>query len=117
MVTVPVLVLSATEVAVIVIDCGELVAAGAVNVADVVVVFDRVPAEAVQATPAVLRSFVTVAVRVVVSVPSTVVAAAVTVTGPSEAEPPQPESHNTNETERIPAHSRTHDFISIFHSL
>lgn len=81
------LLVSATEVAVIVTVCEELVAAGAVNVAEVVVSLDKVPALALQVTPAEFLSWLTVAVRVVVSVPSTVLAAAVTATL-GELEPP-----------------------------
>ena len=107
MVAVPVLVVSATEVAVIVMVCEVLVAAGAVNVAEVAVVFDRVPADAVQVTPAEFRSLVTAAVKVVVSDQSTVVEAAVMVTGPTAVDPPQPASHNTNDAARAPINTRT----------
>jgi hypothetical protein len=101
----------ATDVAVTVTVCAELVAAGSVIVAEVVVVFDRVPALVLQLTPAAFLSFVTVAVRVVVSVPSTVVAAAVTVTlgvgGVAGDElPPQPAVNSTdNKDVRIPRHN------------
>jgi hypothetical protein len=105
-VAVPVLVVSATEVAVIVIVCKELVASGAVNVAEVVVVFDRLPALVLQVTPAEFRSLVTAAVRVVVSVPSTLVAVAVAVTGPTDEEPPQPVVDNIeNNNAGIPRHN------------
>lgn len=64
---------SPIEVAVTVIVCAELVAAGAVNIAVVVVVFDSVPPPVtVQVTPAALWSLVTVAVRLTGFVPSTV---------------------------------------------
>jgi hypothetical protein len=57
----------------------------------VVVVFDSVPPPlTVQVTPAEFLSWVTVAVRVVESVPSTVVAAAVTVRLIGFELPPQP---------------------------
>jgi hypothetical protein len=70
-VTVPDLVVSATEVAVMVTVCADEVAAGAVKVAEVVVVFDSAPPPlTVQVTPSgvpfVLESLVTVAVSVVV---------------------------------------------------
>ena len=82
---------SAIEVAVIVADCAELVGADAVNVAEVVVVFDRVPPPlTLQVTPAEFLSFVTVAVNVVVSLPSTVLAANVTATLAAGELPPQP---------------------------
>jgi hypothetical protein len=95
-------------------DCGELVAAGAVKVADVVVVFDRVPALALQVTPAALRSLVTVAVSVTVSVPSTVVADAVTATLGEGELPPQP-VNKYNEYARIPTQSSAHFLCSISH--
>jgi hypothetical protein len=98
-------VVSATEVAVTVTVCEELVAAGSVIVAEVVVSLDRVPALVLQVTPFESWSSMTVAVRVVVSVPSTVVAAAVTVTGPTDGEPPQPAVDNIeNNDARIPRH-------------
>jgi hypothetical protein len=85
-----VLVVSATEVAVTVAVCAELVAAGAVKVAPVVDVLESVPPPlTVQVTPALFRSLVTVADSVVESVPSTVVADAVTATL-TFACPPQP---------------------------
>jgi hypothetical protein len=80
MVTVADLVFSATEVAVIVADCAELVAAGAVKVAEVVVSLERVPMLVLQITPLLAESCVTVAESVVESLGSTVVAAAVTET-------------------------------------
>jgi hypothetical protein len=92
-VTVPVFVASATEVAVTVIDCAELVAAGAVYVAELVVSLDSDPPPlTLQVTPALFLSLAIVAVSVVVSVPSTVVAAAVTVTLRGFEYPPQPVS-------------------------
>jgi hypothetical protein len=91
-VAVPVLLVSATEVAVIVADCDELVAAGAVYVAPVVDVFDSVPPPlTLQVTPPEFLSFVTVALTVVVSVPSTVLADAVTAMLKGWEEPPQPD--------------------------
>jgi hypothetical protein len=77
-VALPDLELSAAEIAVTAIDWAELVAAGGVNVTgapDALVLADSVPAVAVQATPLLLASFVTVAVSVMelVPAPSTVV--------------------------------------------
>jgi len=72
--------------------CAALEAAGAVKVADVVVVFDKAPPpETLHETPALFLSLVTVAVSVTVSVPSTVAAEEVTATlmGLEEL-PPQP---------------------------
>ena len=89
-VTVAVLVESATDVAVIVTVCAELVAAGAVKVAPVAVSFDSFPLVVVQVTPSPFESFVTEAVIVSVSPASTVVNDAVMVT-PTVALPPQPE--------------------------
>jgi hypothetical protein len=79
-VTVPGFVESEIEVAVTVIVCAELVAAGTFKVVEVVVEPDRVPALVVQFTPAAFVSLATVAVIVVVSVPSTVFEAAVALT-------------------------------------
>jgi hypothetical protein len=84
------LVVSATEVAVTVIVCAELVATGAVKVAPVAVWCDNVPPLTLHVTPSLFVSFVTVAVRVSVSAASTVVADAVTETV-AAALPPQPE--------------------------
>jgi hypothetical protein len=91
MVTDAVLVLSATEVAVTVTLSEDAEAAGAVNVAPVVVVFDRAPPPLmVHVTPSLPLSFVTVAVRVAVSVASTVDADDVTATLTGLELPPQP---------------------------
>lgn len=91
MVAVPDLLESATEVAVMVADCEELVAAGAVYVAELVVVFDKVPSPLkVHLTPPEFLSWVTAAVSVVVSLPSTVLAAAVTATLIGLELPPHP---------------------------
>jgi hypothetical protein len=83
-------VVSATEVAVTVIVCAELPAAGAVKVAPVAVWCESVPPLTLHVTPSLLVSFATVAVRVSVSAASTVVADAVTATV-TAALPPQPE--------------------------
>ena len=81
----------AVEVAVIVAVCAELVAAGAVKVAEVAEVFDSVPAPlTLQVTPTLFLSFVTVAVRVMESAPSTFIADAVTATLMGLEPPPQP---------------------------
>ena len=88
-VTVPVLLVLATEVAVIVTVCAEPVAAGAVKVAEVVVLFDRVPAVVLQLTPWLFTSLATVAVRVMESAPSTVVDEALTLTLDGPELPPQ----------------------------
>jgi hypothetical protein len=94
-VMVPFLEVSATEVAVTVTVCGELVAAGAVKVAEVVVVLERAPPPlTVHVTPSgvlpVFLSLVTVAVSVTVSVASTVVAEATTATLGGLELPPHP---------------------------
>jgi hypothetical protein len=96
-VTLPVLLVSATEVAVIVTDCAELVAAGAVKVAPEVEVLVKEVEGApltLQVTPSgvlpVVLSLVTVALSVNVSVPSTVDTDAVTVTPTGLELPPQP---------------------------
>jgi hypothetical protein len=83
----------ATEVAVTVTVNAELEAAGAVNVAPEVVVLESVPPPlTVQLTPLLVVSPVTVADSVVVSVGSTVAAAAdtATVTPPEFPPPPLP---------------------------
>jgi hypothetical protein len=81
MVTVAVLEVSDTEVAVTVTVCADEVAAGAVKVAAVVEVFDRVPPPlTLHVTPALFESLVTVADSVIASVPSTVAADAAMVT-------------------------------------
>ena len=91
-VTDKVFVASAKEVAVMVTVCAEAVAAGAVKVAEVVVVFDRVPPPLTdQLTPAAFLSFVTAAVRVTESVPSTDVADGVMAMLIEAAEPPHPD--------------------------
>ena len=100
-VAVPRIELSALDVAVIVTVCIALVAAGAVNVADVAVWLESDPVDVLQLTPAEL--FVTVALRVVVSVPSTVLALAFTVTVPgtgTEELPPLQPVKETNEMKR-----------------
>jgi hypothetical protein len=95
-VTVPVLVVSATEVAVTVTVSAELEAAGAVYVAPVVVSFDSAPPPlTLHVTPPGVPSFVTVAVVVTASVASTVVAEAVTATLTEPELPPQPERVKT----------------------
>ena len=81
----------ATDVAVTVTDCAAFVAAGAVYVAEVAVVLDRVPPpETVHVTPFPLESLVRVAVSVTVSAPSTVLADADTATVMGLELPPQP---------------------------
>jgi len=81
----------ATDVAVIVTDCDEPVAAGAVYVAELVVALDSVPGPLiVQVTPLEPWSLVTVAVSVVVSLPSTELAATVTLTLIGLELPPHP---------------------------
>jgi len=87
--------------------CAELVAAGVVKVVEVVVEPDRVPALVVQFTPAEFLSFATTAVIVVVSVPSTVFAAAVTVTLIGWVLAPQPA---INEIAKMPSNAKTHLF-------
>lgn len=66
MVAVPVFEVSAMEVAVTVTVCAELVGAGAINVVELVVEPERVPALLVHVTPAVFLSLDMVAVKVVV---------------------------------------------------
>lgn len=90
MVVVPVLVVSAIDVAVMVTVCDELVAAGAVKVAELVVVLESVPLLVLQVTPALFLSWATVAVSVAVSPPSTVAAEGVTVMLMGFEMPPQP---------------------------
>jgi hypothetical protein len=80
MFTVSDLVLSATEVAVMMAVWAAAVAAGAVKVAEDVAWLEREPTLVLHVTPALLESLVTVAVTVVVSVASTVVEAAETET-------------------------------------
>jgi hypothetical protein len=90
-VTVAVSEVLATEVAVTVTVVAELAAAGAVYVAEVVVVFERVPPPLTDhVTPAAFLSFVTVAVNVAVSVGSTVEAEDVTATLTGFELPPHP---------------------------
>lgn len=80
---------SSLDVAVIVAVCEEVVAAGAVYVAEVDVVFDKVPTPLkVQLTPRAWLSFVTTAVSVAVLAPSTVAAEEATATL-SAVEPPE----------------------------
>src|SRR5450631_1292905 len=93
-VAVPVLVASDTEVAVTVTVTAVLEAAGAVKVAPLVVVFERVPPPlTLHETPAAFLSFVTVALSVIAFVASTVVADAVTatLTVAGALVPPQPD--------------------------
>lgn len=87
------LLVSATDVAVTVTVCAELVAEGAVKVAPVALWFDSVPPVTLQVTPSLFLSFVTEAVMVSVSAASTVVADAVIETL-TAALPPQPEMLN-----------------------
>jgi hypothetical protein len=112
MVTLPVFVLSAIDVAVMVIVCCELVAAGAVKVAEDVVVFDSVPPPlTLQFTPAAFLSFVTVTLTVVVFAPSTVGEAAVTeMLSGAELPPMQPPRHK--DTSR-PMHAKMQFFLDI----
>ena len=118
MVTVAVCEGSAIDATVMVADCEELVAAGAVNVAEVVVSFDRAPAPVMlHDTPAAFLSLATVAISVVVSAPSTVLAVAVTVTLGEGELPPQPVNSNSDERTqdaRIPTQSGAHFLCSIF---
>lgn len=89
----PAFVASAMEVAVTVMVCTELVAAGAVYVAEEVVLFDSAPPPlTAQETPPAFLSFATLAVKFTESVPSTVVDAAVTVTLNGADPPPHPAS-------------------------
>jgi hypothetical protein len=91
-VAVPDLLESAIEVAVTVIVCDDEVAAGAVYVTEEVVSFDSDPPPlTVHLTPPLFLSWVTVAVRVTVSVPSTTEAEAVTETDGVEPLPPHAE--------------------------
>jgi len=89
-VKVAVLVVSATDVAVMVTVCDELVAAGAVKVTPVALWLESVPPVVLQLTPSLFLSFVTEAVMVSVSAASTVVTDAVMET-PTVGLPPQPE--------------------------
>jgi hypothetical protein len=82
---------SATDVAVMVALCAELVAAGAVYVAPVVEVLESVPGPTrFQETPAEFLSLSTEAERVIASPPSTVVEEAVAVTPIGFEPPPHP---------------------------
>jgi hypothetical protein len=117
-VTLPVFVVSATEVAVTVTVCAEAVAAGAVYVAEVFVVFDRVPPpltlhETPSGVPLVLLSLLTVAVSVTVSVPSTVVTEAVTATEGDFELPPQPEKHDTKIKMAVSRNNRLQDIRTL----
>lgn len=115
------LVESATEVAVIVKLWLELEAAGAVKVAEEVVVFDSVPPVVLQVTPAALRSLVTAAEMVVESFASTVVAEGVIWTLIAEP-PPEPEPELALEPPpqpfkqkavRIPRYNKTNLLLNI----
>jgi hypothetical protein len=91
MVAVAVFVVSAIDVAVTVTVTAELEALGAVYLAAVVVVLESVPPPlTVQLTPALFLSFATVAVKFAVSVASTVVGVAETLTEGFALLPPQP---------------------------
>jgi len=91
-VAVPVLVVSAIEVAVTVTVNAELEAGGAMYVAELLVDPDRAPPPlTVQVTPALFLSFATVAVRLTELVASTVLVAGLTVTLGLALEPPQPD--------------------------
>ena len=80
---------SAIDVAVTVMDCAVVVAAGAVNVAEMIVVFESVPPPVTaQVTPAALRSLLTLAVRLIEFVPSTVKVDALTETLTAESPAP-----------------------------
>jgi hypothetical protein len=114
MLTVPDFVASLIEVAVTVTVCDELVAAGAVNVAEDVVAFVSDPAETANLTPAPLRSFVTEAFTVTESAPSTVVLVAVTLTTRAAGPPPQPAIHKDT---KIPSNVTAHLFRTGFLSL
>lgn len=92
-VAVPFFEVSAIEVAVTVIVCAELVAAGAVRVTPLVLELERVPALVAHVTPAAFLSLVTVADSVVVSVPSTVAADDVTATDTVALELLEPPPH------------------------
>jgi hypothetical protein len=90
---------SATEIAETVAVCTELVAAGAVKIAEEVVLA-RLPAPlCVQVTPALFGSLATVAVSVTLFAGSTVAAVGdtVTLTG-LELLPPQPDRHTPRTT-------------------
>jgi hypothetical protein len=116
--TLPVFVVSATEVAVTVTVCADAVAAGAVYVAEVVVVFDRVPPpltlhDTPSGVPLVLLSLLTVAVSVTVSVPSTVVTEAVTATEGDFELPPQPENDDTKAKMTASRNNRLQDIRTL----
>jgi hypothetical protein len=84
--------LFAIDVAVTVTVIAELVAAGAVKVAEVFVSLDSAPPPlTAHVTPSLFLSFCKVAVKVVLSFPSSLEAAAVTVTLIGFELPPQPE--------------------------
>jgi hypothetical protein len=109
------LVVSATEVAVTVTESAEAEGAGAVKVAAVVVVLESVPPPlTVQVTPALFWSLLTVALSVVVSPPSTVLAAAVTETFTAGALPPHPAIQIDATT---PRHTTAHFFQNIIASV
>jgi hypothetical protein len=94
----------AFEVAVIVAVWVELVPAGAVYVTEVVDWAESVPAPLnVQVTPSAFWSLVTVAVKVTASVPSTVVAEAVTATLIGFELPPHPFTQINARTARTPS--------------
>jgi hypothetical protein len=86
--------------------CDELVAAGAVYVTEAVDWPDRAPGPLnVQATPSEFLSLVTVALKVTVSVPSTVEAAALIATLIGFDFPPHPFTQISARTARTPSPS------------
>jgi hypothetical protein len=95
--------LSATDVAVMVAVCAALVAAGAVYVTEVVDWPDRAPGPLnAQLTPPEFLSLLTVAVKVTVSVPSTVDAAVLIATLIGFDFPPHPFTQISARTARTP---------------
>jgi hypothetical protein len=87
-------------------------------VAEVVVVFDRVPPpltlhDTPSAVPLVLLSLLTVAISVTVSVPSTVVTEAVTATEGDFELPPQPEKHDTRIKMAVSRNNRLQDIRTL----
>ena len=98
----PVLVLSATEVAEMITVCADVVAAGAIKVTEVVVIFDRVPPPlTLHVTPLVPLSLVTVAVSVIAFAPSTEVTEALTETTAEGLPPPHPRRNDERNDARI----------------
>jgi hypothetical protein len=94
---------------VIVTVCAALVAGGAVNVTEVVVWLERDPADALHVTPCEL--FVTEALRVAVSVPSTAPALAFTVTAPGKGSDELPPLQPVKETDKART-ARTKEFVN-----